>query len=336
MLRSEQIPSQPGTESETVRRRPRLNCMGKKGQHLGSAARLLVPIIFALVSPELAVSAAPVDAHSQHAKVELVAAKDAVAPGETAWVGLHFVLEPGWHIYWENPGDSGEPPRIQWKLPAGFRAGQIEWPAPQRLGSGTVIDFGYSGEVLLPIPMAVSATAALGTAENLEAIAKWLVCREICIPDRAALSLTMKIVARPPHGGSTPRSARAAISQSPAEALFAQFRKLVPAAAPSNWKVRAVSEGGDILLSVETGEPEVQAAFYPFLPDPIENSAPQTAMRLNKGVQLKLHKSDQLVKPVAMLKGVLVLGDPQGAASGSSGKGSAYRIAVPVQQARTR
>jgi thiol:disulfide interchange protein DsbD len=310
--------------------------MGKNRQHLGSAAGLSLLIIFALVSPELAVvSATPVDEHSQHAKVELVAAKDPVGPGETAWVGLHFFLEPGWHIYWQNPGDSGEPPRIQWRLPAGFHAGQIEWPAPQRLGSGTVIDFGYSGQVLLPIPLAVPTNAAPGTAETLEATAKWLVCREICIPDRAALSLTMKIVARPPHDGSTPRSAAAAISQSPAEALFAQFRKLVPAAAPSNWKVRAVSEGGDFILSVETGKPEEQAAFYPFLPDPIENSAPQTATRLNKGVQLKLHKSDQVVKPVAMLKGVLVLGDPQGSATGGS-NGSAYRIAVPVRQVGKR
>ena len=282
------------------------------------------------------VSATPVDEHSQHAKVELVAAKDAVGPGETAWVGLHFVLEPGWHIYWQNPGDSGEPPRIQWRLPAGFHAGQIEWPAPQRLGSGTVIDFGYSGEVLLPIPLAVPANAAPGTAENLEATAKWLVCREICIPDRAALRLTMNIVARPSHAGSKPPSGAAAMSQSPAEALFAQFRKLVPAAAPSNWKVRAVSEGGDIILSVETGKPEEQAAFYPFLPDPIENSAPQTATRLNKGVQLKLHKSDQVVQPVAMLKGVLVLGDPQGSATGGGSNGSAYRIAVPVQQVGQR
>jgi DsbC/DsbD-like thiol-disulfide interchange protein len=317
-----------------VRPRPRLNCMGKNRQHSGRTARLIFLVVFALGSPELdLLSAAPVEQQNQHAKVELVAAKDAVAPGETAWVGLHFVLEPGWHIYWQNPGDSGEPPRIEWKLPTGFHAGQIEWPAPQRLGSGTVIDFGYSEEVLLPIPLAVPAKAAPGTPENLTATAKWLVCREICIPDRAALSLTIKIVARPSHPGS---SAAASPLPSPAETLFARFRKLIPAAAPSNWKVRAVSEGGYIILTVEIGKPEEQAAFYPFLPDPIENSAPQAGTRLDKGIQLKLLKSDQVVKPVAMLKGVLVLGGPQGSAAGGNTIGAAYRIAVPVQQASKR
>jgi DsbC/DsbD-like thiol-disulfide interchange protein len=298
--------------------------MGKNRQRLGSAARLSV-LVFALFSPGMAVvSAARVDAHGQHAKVELVAEKDAVAPGEKAWIGLHFILDPGWHIYWQNPGDSGEPPRIQFQLPAGFHAGQIEWPAPQRLGSATVVDFGYSGEVLLIIPLAIPANAVAGTHENLAATAKWLVCREICIPDQAQLGLTLSIVARPSPAGSA------------AEPLFARYRKLIPTPVPSNWSVKAISQGDHLILSVETGKPEEHAVFYPFLPDPIENSAPQTGTRLAKGVQLILHKSDQQVKPVATLKGVLVLGDPQGSADSSGGNSSAYRIAVPVQQSGQR
>jgi thiol:disulfide interchange protein DsbD len=276
--------------------------------------------MFALISPGMAVvSAAPVDAHSQHAKVELVAANDAVAPGENAWIGLHFVLDPGWHIYWQNPGDSGEPPRVQFQLPAGFHAGQIEWPAPQRLGSGTVVDFGYSGEVLLIIPLAIPANAVPGTHQDLAATAKWLVCREICIPDQAQLGLTLNIVARPSPAGSA------------AQPLFAHYRKLIPTPVPSNWSVKAISQGDDLILSVETGKPEEHVVFYPFLPDPIENSAPQAATHLAKGVQLKLHKSDQQVKPVTTLKGVLVLGDPQVSANNSAGNSSAYRIAVPVR-----
>jgi DsbC/DsbD-like thiol-disulfide interchange protein len=299
--------------------------MGKNRQYFRSAARLCV-LIFAAFSPHMGlVSASAGDAHSQHAKVELLAAKDAVAPGENASIGLHFVLEPGWHIYWQNPGDSGEPPRIQFQLPAGFHAGQIEWPAPQRLGSATVVDFGYSGEVLLIIPLAIPQNAVPGTHEDLAATAKWLVCREICIPDQAQLGLTLNIAAWASSAGSAMQT------------LFARFRKLIPAAVPSNWNVKAISEGGgDLILSVETGKPEEHALFYPFLPDPIENSAPQPATHLAKGVQLKLHKSDQQVEPVAILKGVLVLGDPQGSAGGSGGSSSAYRIAVPVRQSRKR
>ena len=83
------------------------------------------------------------------AKVELIAEQDAVSPGKPLWVGLLFRLDEGWHIYWQNPGDSGEPPKIQWQLPPGFEAGTIRWPQPIRLGGGTVVDYGYEGQVLL-------------------------------------------------------------------------------------------------------------------------------------------------------------------------------------------
>jgi thiol:disulfide interchange protein DsbD len=292
-----------------------LNSMGKNRSR-GANAACLAFLILACSAPALCAATSPVDAHSQHTELDLVAEEAAAVPGETAWLGLHFVLDPGWHIYWQNPGDSGEPPRAQWHLPAGFRPGEIEWPAPERLGSGAVIDFGYSGEVLLMIPVAIPANAAPGASENLAATAKWLVCREICIPDQAQLSLKMAIVAHPMHAATA------------GEALFAQFRKLIPRAVPSNWSVKAIARGNDFILSVETGQPEDHAAFYPFLPDPIENSATQTVTRLSKGVQLQLHKSDQQTTPVVTLKGVLVLGDPRG--SGNSSGIAAYQIAVPV------
>ena len=176
--------------------------MEKNPRRFRNPARISVLILFFLPPVLPAAAAARAEDHSPHAKAELVAERDAVAPGESAWLGLHFVLEPGWHTYWQNPGDSGEPPRVQWKLPAGFHAGPIEWPAPQRLGSATVVDFGYSGELLLMIPLAIPASAVPGARENLLATAKWLVCREICIPDQAQ-SLTLNIA----HPSHTPLSA---------------------------------------------------------------------------------------------------------------------------------
>jgi hypothetical protein len=90
-------------------------------------------------------------AETGHLKVQLVSDGDSVQPGKPLRVGLRFELEQPWHIYWRNPGDSGEPPRVRWRLPAGFQAGELQWPAPERLGSGTVIDYGYQGSVLLPV-----------------------------------------------------------------------------------------------------------------------------------------------------------------------------------------
>lgn len=76
-----------------------------------------------LLASSLAARVSTSSVSSLHARTELIAEKDFIEPGQDSWVGLHFELESGWHIYWINPGDSGEPPRVQWHLPAGFQAG---------------------------------------------------------------------------------------------------------------------------------------------------------------------------------------------------------------------
>ena len=82
-------------------------------------------------------------------EAELVAERAALVPGEPVTVALRLKAIPGWHTYWRNPGDSGEPTRIEWRLPRGFSAGEIEWPVPERIPVGPLMNFGYHGEVLL-------------------------------------------------------------------------------------------------------------------------------------------------------------------------------------------
>ena len=102
--------------------------------------------------------------------------------------GLYFKLEPGWHVYWKNAGDSGEPPSIHWTLPAGITAGPMQFPAPKRLPLGPLMDFGYENEVLFPIQLQVADTVKDGAAA-LDAKVDWLVCREVCIPGKAELEV---------------------------------------------------------------------------------------------------------------------------------------------------
>src|SRR5262245_24206704 len=79
-------------------------------------------------------------------RVDLLSEVASFTPGQTFWVGLHQRISPGWHTYWMNPGDSGEPPRIEWALPSGFTAGEIAWPFPERIPDGTAMAYGYAGE----------------------------------------------------------------------------------------------------------------------------------------------------------------------------------------------
>jgi len=240
-----------------------------------------------------------------HAKVGLVAENNSLQPGQTAWVGVLFDLEKGWHIYWVNPGDSGERPKIQWQLPPGFQAKEIRWPTPVRLGGGTVIDYGYEGRVLLPVPIRVPADYKPAKPVTLSADVRYLICREVCIPARAQATLSIP---------SANASAVAADRE-----LFRSAFDNAPKAWPSGWKAQVRDNGGFFVLSLDTGTSEPKATFFPLEEDQIDNAAVQGVAPYPRGVVIKLKKSDQLLKPISALKGVVVLGP-----------GRAFEVSAPV------
>ncbi|RPJ28569.1 MAG: hypothetical protein EHM35_13650, partial [Planctomycetaceae bacterium] len=121
-------------------------------------------------------------------QVRLVADSLSVAPGTSFLAGLYFQLEEGWHIYWQNAGDSGEPPTITWDVLPDVDVGPILWPVPKRIDVGPFVNYGYENEVLLPIPMQLGATFG-GDYLRLAADIHWLVCKEACIPGQAHLTL---------------------------------------------------------------------------------------------------------------------------------------------------
>src|SRR5664280_2737804 len=104
----------------------------------------------------------PGPVQAQHLTAELIALGPAIAPGGTQQVGLVLTMEKHWHVYWINPGDSGEPPKIAWTLPAGVSAGPMRFPIPQRLPLGPLMDFGYEGEVAFPVTISAASTVRPG------------------------------------------------------------------------------------------------------------------------------------------------------------------------------
>src|SRR5882724_5980594 len=127
-----------------------------------------------------------------HGTVELVAEHNSIQPGRDFQVGLKFQLEKGWHIYWTNPGDAGQPPRVTWDLPAGMSAGAILWPYPKPLSAFSAVDFGYEDEVTLLVPMQANVSLKPATT-NLNADLKLIVCQDVCIPGKAKLSLSLPV-----------------------------------------------------------------------------------------------------------------------------------------------
>jgi DsbC/DsbD-like thiol-disulfide interchange protein len=246
----------------------------------------------------------------QHCTVELLAETQWIAPGHPFYLGLHFQLEKGWHIYWVNPGDSGEPPRVTWQLPAGLTPGRMEWPTPQRLRQSSIADFGYDDAAMLIVPMDVPSTLAARESARLGAEVKVLVCREICIPGKVQLTLTLPVKSRPPL--PDPRTS----------GFFAAARKSLPRPTPANWKFSVNDTKDSFDLTVILGRQITQAIFFPLAEAQIQNAALQKIAPLADGFRLTLRKSDQLSKPIERLKGVLVLTAKQ-----------AYLIDAPVGRA---
>ena|ERR1700730_6411913 len=262
-----------------------------------SASLPYFPLLLLILTLPLGASASV--ASMPHGTVDLIAESQWIAPGNEIYIGLHFQLEKGWHIYWVNPGDSGQPPRVEWHTPAGLSAGELEWPAPRRLGTSTIVDFGYDNAVTLLVALRAASTLPANQAAQIGAELKVLVCREICIPGKAKVSLTLPIKSMPPD-----RDVRTS-------ELFTAARESLPQRAPANWEFHVGSSKDSFLLTAKSGQRVTQATFFPLEESQVDNSAAQKIVPVATGFQLTLRKSDQLLKPIKRLKGVLELSGNQ-------------------------
>jgi len=259
-----------------------------------------------LISPTPGCADQPAD---EHVKLELVSEQDALVPGKDLWLGFRFDLQDEWHTYWINPGDSGEAPRIEWQLPAGFQAGAIQWPYPERLSTPPIADYGYEHQVLLMAPVRPPAQLREGETRKIAARVRYLVCRDVCIPGQTQLELSLRV--------------KSVAAASPAGELFRAARARLPRAAPRSWKISAASIGDEFVLDLKTGKSAKARQFFPLHAEQIENAAPRDVTAFPGIIRLHLKKSKHLLKSIPRLEGIIVL---------ASGK--AYLVDVPVSQSR--
>jgi len=124
------------------------------------------------------------------------------APGTPVWIGLHMRHAPGWHTYWVNPGDSGLPTSFAWELPRGWGEPVPVWPVPERIAVGPLMNFGYEGDLWVPLRLQLPATASPGT-QALKVKVNWLMCSDVCIPGGADLALDLVIASAAPAARSS-------------------------------------------------------------------------------------------------------------------------------------
>ncbi len=167
-----------------------------------NSIKLFVLICASLISTQ-ALTDNLVDASDS--RIEILTESTSITPGDELLIGFKFTLNPGWHTYWENPGDAGEGASIKWNLPNDVNASEILWPGPQRIPVEPLMTFGYEDEVVLLTKIYTSEATIVPL--NLNALVSWYTCKEICIPQEAEVSIPIKL------GNKTPSVSKAILDQ---------------------------------------------------------------------------------------------------------------------------
>lgn len=256
-------------------------------------------LVLGLSAPYCA--AATASAETPQVRAELLAAANAVQPGENLRLAVHQRIMPHWHTYWINPGDSGLATGIAWTLPEGARAGAIEWPAPKRFKLGPVTNYGYENEVTLLSTVSVPDTLKPGEQFHVKAAVDWLVCREECIPQQVDLELSLPVIA-----AGTPRPA--------GNRLIEQAQAALPAASP--WPIGIKSKADGLLLRVSgagiAGLKPADVWFYAEEWGKTSHGEAQTFHIQDDALELQIKAGEAPAAAGSQLKGILAIRDSAG------------------------
>lgn len=252
-----------------------------------------------------------------HIEVELVSEVESIRPGKVVWVGLRMKMEPGWHTYWRNPGETGLATQLKWQLPEGFEAGEIEWPVPEKLLVAGILSYCYSDEVLLRVQLQVPTSVKAGQSVTLKASARWLVCRELCIPGQADLSLTLPVSHSVP--GADKRWT----------VLFANTRARLPLL-QHDWEIIADWQSGKFQINlIPPAEGRMtlkEVVFFPYIYGIVNDAGEQRFSAGEKGylLEVPLLKADSSLVTPDRLQGILFY------SSGWRGEGSEQAIEISI------
>ena len=252
---------------------------------------------------------------SEQVRAELVAhAPEGAGPGKTAWLGLQLNHAPEWDTYWKNSGDSAQPTELQWTLPPGVSAGPVQWPTPRKFPIGPLANYGYSGTVLLPVPLTVDPSFT-GQEIEVQLYAAWLACRKECIPEEGNFSMRLPVT------GST------AINGVAFDAAFKAAPSDLP---PADSKVSPQTKTLQVELA---GLPEAWRGqtleFFPETTGLIEPGSPWEQRWDGERWMANVPLSPYLSDNPTSLPLVVALANAPGEGPGSAG----VRLEVPVQGA---
>lgn len=261
--------------------------------------RLLLTLIF-LINPLLAgvEKKAPTGV-----QISLISQNASIAAGKTFRVGLKIHHLEGYHTYWQNPGIAGVPTNLIWHLPAGFTAGPIQWPCPEKTMMAVYPVHGYERDVLLMVD--IQAPKKIDRPDvTLKADASWMACANGCFPGSAKLEIVLPI-------SNTP----AADTNTNTTASFAQATEEIPVPL-EHWTVEllAAKDAKEIKLHLKpdsTAVPTPTGIYFFSSDGQISSDQPQRVETGADGsIEISLTRSEQSPKGKTSLPGVIKAATP--------------------------
>lgn len=234
-----------------------------------------------------------------HVAMRLVAETARPAAGGTVTLAFDAAPAPGWHAYWQNPGDAGVGTRLEWHLPPGATAGELRYPVPQRLLIAGLMNYVFERPFAMLVDLKVPAGLTAGARLPIAVKADYLVCtNDLCVPETQTLETVLTI------GDGAPDPASAA--------RFDAWRRALPQplGATATWQ----ASGGTFRLGVPfpADAPVNQPYFYPAATGAVDFAAPQKVAR--DGDRLVIETKAAATPVNGRIEGVLATGDGRGLA----------------------
>jgi len=243
-------------------------------------------------------AASVVAAEESHVRARLVADAGEIRPGDPFHLGVLLEPEPGWHVYWRNPGEAGLATEVLFDLPDGFEAGELEWPAPVSFTQpGDLAGYGYEEPVVLAAE--VTAPDGVRSTTTVSVAASWLACKDVCVLGSAELRAELPLTG--------------ADLEASTEALEAWSRSLPVSAEPGRFGLSVT--GGplpaagstDLVVWLNWAEPPGAVELFPD-PGPslkVKGVRTQTRGSLTR-VDLEVSRLKTQSPPAATLRALIV------------------------------
>ena len=257
-------------------------------------------------------------AYAAHTRVALLLSATAARPGETVMAAVRLQMDPGWHTYWRNGGESGGPTKIEWELPAGVTAGEIQWPVPEKFTMEGLTTYVYHDQAMLLVSLNLANDLKPGPLE-LKAKVSWLECERVCLQGSDTVSAKLEI------GSTTQPSTDAALFEAAKAKLPGSDQKLNPHA---TWEKPIDEKTRTAILEWSDPDKSDRADFYPDANDTFEISPntenlPSTSGRANVRLTVKKFEGDWPKE----IRGLLI--------NKSGDRVQAFEATVPVGEATT-